>query len=156
MWLRNATIQAVVTESHMNIGGRVTVIVEQVQMWKVHAVYLIQNLIVKWSCSMKPNRFRFRVWGKRTKELELLDVACLCSYLDQDEDYIIMQSTGLTDKNGKEIFEGDLIEVGYRMDYLITVEWEQETASFSESVWQYPDGVEVVGNIYENPELLTK
>ena len=77
---------------------------------------------------------------------------------------IIMQFTGLHDKNGKEIYEGDLLKhyPGFGCEW--TVRYSQvvyEGASF----WQkhksiafvlddHDQHLEVIGNIYENPELL--
>lgn len=86
---------------------------------------------------------------------------------------IIMQSTGLVDKNGKEIFEGDVVK-RYRGPFF-KAKWEyqietviKEKASlllgreFGKNFWTIPFDspfaesvlLEVIGNIYENPELL--
>jgi len=93
------------------------------------------------------------------------------------QDVEIMQFTGLKDKNGKEIYEGDIVKAGYNeyeecieegKDYVI--EFIQGAYCFNE---EYPKGlvfdledlsikedtliaVEVIGNIYENPELIKK
>nr|DAO49567.1 MAG TPA: YopX protein [Caudoviricetes sp.] len=86
---------------------------------------------------------------------------------------ILMQSTGLVDKNGKEIFEGDIVrttrflgradEIGgfyeYEKDYLGVVKvlegsWVIDTGSDAVNLWSEIDENEVLGNIYENPELL--
>lgn len=78
----------------------------------------------------------------------------------------IMQSTGLKDKNGVEIFEGDVLK-NTRNGKIRRVHWNPSCASFhlskhgieeskveywslSNPQWSY----EIIGNIYENPELL--
>ncbi|MDG7730259.1 YopX family protein [Streptococcus pneumoniae] len=85
----------------------------------------------------------------------------------------LMQSTGLKDKNGKEIFEGDIVrttrflgradEIGgfyeYEKDYVGVVKvlegsWVIDTGSVAVRLWSEIDESEVLGNIYENPELL--
>jgi uncharacterized phage protein (TIGR01671 family) len=78
----------------------------------------------------------------------------------------IMQSTGLFDKNGVEIFEGDIIDVGTRIPFLNKIQRDEETAylklvpldkRWTESYFtnfEDKSRYEVVGNIYENKELL--
>lgn len=79
------------------------------------------------------------------------------------EDVTLMQSTGLKDKNGKEIFEGDIVRV---LDSTYTVFYDNERGSYRlkphddrwnvdyMSNFSHGGNFEVVGNIYENPELL--
>ena len=72
-----------------------------------------------------------------------------------DFDFVeLMQFTGLKDKNGKEIYEGDIVK--YYNASVKSVEWYQGGFYLS-GVSHNPideNDVEVIGNIYENPELL--
>jgi hypothetical protein len=63
----------------------------------------------------------------------------------------IMQFTGLKDKNGKEIYEGDIIT---ERKYQAVVEWDEKSLQFNCHGMLDGKNYEVIGNIYENPELL--
>ncbi|MEX0598673.1 MAG: YopX family protein [Candidatus Paceibacterota bacterium] len=85
------------------------------------------------------------------------------------EDAPIMQFTGLKDKNGKEIYEGDILKLQYPLNYgyagvhnkeikvIITFEaacfWFRGEG-FSDCNWHFYNEYEIVGNIYQNPEML--
>lgn len=129
---------------------------------------------------------KFRVWNKATKEMhEADDIVSLnfeekqicvqtiffgqLSYYDFD-DIVSMQSTGLKDKNGKEIFEGDIITNGIEIAdiknhqtlgfYTVLDDREYFFASgmsvedFEEYADEFSQTAKIIGNIYENPELL--
>ncbi len=100
---------------------------------------------------------KFRAWEKPDPTVKFegkmhYDIqSVLDKWLDSD-DYEIMQFTGLLDKSGKEIYEGDIVE------------WKHPNSYGKEEVkWVntgfYIPGVgtnysEIIGNIYENSELL--
>ena len=68
----------------------------------------------------------------------------------------VMQYTGLKDKNGKEIYEGDIVKGNY-LRGIGVVEWNKYFCKFDISHRMNispSDEFEVIGNIYENPELL--
>ena len=71
------------------------------------------------------------------------------------------QYTGLHDKNGKEIYEGEILKgtfYGFPMpeyDYAFQIYWDEKEKGFMASYFE-PSECEVIGNIYDNPELLEK
>lgn len=80
-----------------------------------------------------------------------------------EKDLKIMQYTGLKDKNNKEIYEGDILSDGnIKKPYKVVFENGSFKAEFEGDFDEYSfdlidvvaQGCEVVGNIYENPELM--
>ena len=95
------------------------------------------------------------------------------------KDAALMQFTGVRDGDGREVYEGDILEYsGYPcrreclVNYRYTVEWSDQGVMYDCSIWRVSDrvrgaacgaglceviqepGVRVVGNIHDNPELL--
>lgn len=79
-------------------------------------------------------------------------------WCEDSENYILMRSTGFSDKNGKEIYEGDIAKCPYPKDLVCTVEYfrGQFILRSRGSMWigEYPvNTLEIIGNIYENSDL---
>lgn len=69
---------------------------------------------------------------------------------------IWMQFTGLHDKNGKEIYEGDIVKRDLDGDVgMVEIDSGVFTMSGDCQLPLFQETVEIIGNIYENPELLT-
>ena len=116
---------------------------------------------------------KFRIWNKDVKEMfksfDLYNELAENSDIDSIDMIEIMQFTGLKDRNGKEIYEGDIFDCIYKRDgcnHKLMIVWGRSDASFRirycgecdqpnvrQSVTDIQRG-KVIGNIYENPELL--
>ncbi|GAA5408667.1 hypothetical protein SuUB92_06400 [Streptococcus uberis] len=145
---------------------------------------------------------KFRAWGRDgnhpgtpSEKLEMFyDVSVVTTYQDGEQhviadfgmyneseysgteiiDYTLMQSTGLFDKNGVEIFEGDIVKScrlvnGHIYEYVGQVKFVDfgwnivDKKHTYDPFYNYTDGypdeiweIEVIGNIYENLDLLER
>lgn len=103
---------------------------------------------------------KFRAWDTTKGEMDYCGLERAGGYHECME-HPLMQYTGLKDANGKEIYEGDIVRAtDHRNDnktYILTVEWEQCATSSGwtlSSIGWNQEELEIIGNIYENPELL--
>ena len=122
---------------------------------------------------------RFRAWDKIHKTMyEVDDIMSIdfgkskisvktlfferTNYYDFN-DIVLMQSTGFKDKNGKEIFEGDVVKMAKNVysepTYYEVVRhrggaYRLESKQYGCELWLRHTDCEIAGNIYENPELL--
>lgn len=123
---------------------------------------------------------KYRAWDKEFKEMVQVNALVLDEQVikatykngnivkDDVKEYELMQSTGLFDKNGKEIFEGDILGIETDEGILnVNVFWDDKHALFmfeseihnekellAELVEDNTYPFEIIGNIYENKELL--
>ncbi|CEY58973.1 phage protein [Streptococcus pseudopneumoniae] len=130
---------------------------------------------------------KFRAWDRLRKEMNYKVMVGNCDtddenwtcpiiWIEEKKDWLhfddyecIMQSTGLKDKNGKEIFEGDILEIQDEGEVLgnAKLTWDNEQAVFMIEAISVDDiapfheilsdesySYRVVGNVYENKEVL--
>lgn len=104
-------------------------------------------------------KIKFRYWEHNKKLMITQEYRSNYEVLKEamDHGYDLMEFTGLVDVNGREIWEGDLIVYANRKSKPRAVEYWSNgfyEAGFLHN--QIEDDALVVGNIYENPELLSK
>ena len=139
------------------------------------------------------NKLKFRAWSVKTKMMHILDPYNRDDYpkgtiydLAETDYWKVMQFTGLLDKNGKEIFSGDVVRILYTdwpSNTNQNISWDEYKKSISrygEVIFSNDFGfaefslineslewtgriapgrhgeIEVIGNIWEHPELVNK
>lgn len=121
------------------------------------------------------DRFKFRFWDKKEKEY------FTCGDIDhksgifktypyrtynwcfEHKNIVAEQCTGLKDKNGQLIYEGDIVKLSSDREVVCSVVWDNEETGFCVeykkelyrfNTYRKNHLIEVIGNIHENKELL--
>lgn len=123
---------------------------------------------------------RFRAWDKEFKEMVQVDALVFDEQIikatykngnvvkEDLKNYILMQSTGLMEKNGKEIFEGDILSIETDEENVrVEVSWDSKHALFVFESKKYNEKealgellednsypFKIIGNVWEDGELL--
>ncbi|HEN8953068.1 TPA: hypothetical protein U9D34_000762 [Streptococcus agalactiae] len=119
---------------------------------------------------------KFRVWDKVTQAMGVVEAI---DYVDNKiytfyrkvvrryipfEEAVLMQSTGLKDKNGIEVFDGDMVLTTRLIDYtyknfkgvvkMLEGRWVIDTGTDAVYLWSEIEENEVIGNVYQNSDLI--
>lgn len=109
-------------------------------------------------------KIKFRYWNDVTKQMVNdppmpYKDGWTIEQLFSDRGWVWMQFTGLKSKSGVEIYEGDVIDYAFRTKdsnerFISSVFWGEYMWLTNDHSINRINDVEIIGNIYENPELL--
>ena len=110
---------------------------------------------------MKQKKFRFWngkemvyvKWGRFVSDEEkIYYFDCI---MNAPEGIVVMEDTGLKDKCGNSIYEGDLVKGnGELEDWIEKVSWDEDRAMFTVGCYMDQVELEIIGNIHQNSDLL--
>lgn len=138
---------------------------------------------------MEQREIKFRAWNSKSKYMVSPEYGNWISFdgvlyeeadrkyntphteIEKSKDLILMQFTGLKDKNGKDIYEGDILKFGYPvngadgeedfLDLIVVIDFHGAAfwftgGGYTDCNWHFYNAVnrEIIGNIYEHPHLL--
>ena len=119
--------------------------------------------------TMKQREIKFRAWENGGMHYDLAYITMSGGAMGPERPLIrpiLMQFTGLKDKHGKDFYERDIFRHPNVPEPMMVV-WDERTAGFAitKKGWMFPHffheavdpaECEIIGNIYEHPELLSK
>ncbi len=128
-----------------------------------HMMFALTVVIVKRNMERET---KFRVWKPVAKSLMLLEDEFVSEaiYRSKNEEHILMQYTGLKDKNGKEIYEGDVVkcfkgnphnwdETKKEHIFVVKIPKIYEMSIVEDGGDSYNDH-EIIGDVYSTPDIL--
>jgi uncharacterized phage protein (TIGR01671 family) len=111
---------------------------------------------------MRQIKFRAWVTDEHYHVTKMIDWEAIQEYMKitganpfKSERLTLMQYTGLKDANGRDIYEGDIMTGGRRVEWDVTGQWvlRDESDTVYEGIWRYVKAAEVIGNIYEGVQV---
>lgn len=111
---------------------------------------------------VKMREIKFRLWNTVRKKIEYSGMVFLGNKIIQDKYNIVMQFTSLKDKNGKEIYEGDILQDDEGNQQIVEFNTFIDGDGYASSGYTFrnllsfddTENIEIIGNIYENLELI--